>query len=153
VFRNPTINFPSICNVVRYYIISSFLFLLFKTWFVATARSSVELFDTKSNVFPRRLRARLQVVNRDSLSPEGTARTWWCVPPYSPAGVCIQNMVMCSSIHSCRGVHSERGDVFLHTFLQGCAFRRKESEFYCPVLTEEVPVRLYGAVQILLCCC
>ena len=38
--------------------------------------------------------ARLQVVNRDSLSPERATRKWW---------------------------------LFLHTILQGCAFRRMES--------------------------
>jgi hypothetical protein len=67
-----------------------FLISAFKTWFVATAKSSVALFGTKSNVFPRRARARLQVVNRDSLCPERTARKWWCVPSCNPAGVCIQ---------------------------------------------------------------
>lgn len=55
-----------------FFLISAF----FKTRFVATASSSVALFDAESNVFPRRMRARLQVVNRDSLSPERAARKW-----------------------------------------------------------------------------
>jgi len=57
----------------------------------------------KSNAFPRRLRARLQVVNRNSLSPTELR---------------------------------EHGDVFLHAILQGCAFRRMESDFYCSILTK-----------------
>lgn len=120
MFGNLTINFPSICYVICYHLISSFLFLLFRTRFVSTASSSVALFDTKPNVFPRRLCARLQVVNRYSLSPERAAR---------------------------------HGDVFLHTILQGCALRRMESEFDCPVFTEEWSLRRYGTVQTLLCCC
>ena len=119
VFGNPTINFPITCHVICYHLISSFLFLLFRAWFVATTRSSVALFDMKSNAFPRRLRARLQVVNRDSLSPNELR---------------------------------EHGDVFLHTILQGCAFRRMESDFYCPILTEQWSLQLYGTVQTFLCC-
>lgn len=53
-----------------------FLFLLFRIWFVATTRSSIALLDTKSDVFPRRYLARLQVVNRDSIGLERAVRAW-----------------------------------------------------------------------------